>query len=92
MRIQYRFKATKQFWKAFHGLPIAQKALAREKFKVFKDDPYHPSLKAHKIQKLSVAYKKRIMSVAIEGDLRAVFFQEGDVIFTVDIGNHTIYR
>ena len=29
---------------------------------------------------------------AIEGDLRAVFFIEGDWVLTVDLGTHDIYK
>jgi hypothetical protein len=30
--------------------------------------------------------------VEIEADLRAVFYVEGDLIVTVNIGSHSIYR
>ena len=33
-----------------------------------------------------------VEAAEIEGDLRAAFYIEGDVIFTVDIGSHVIYR
>jgi hypothetical protein len=37
-------------------------------------------------------YGKTTYAAEIEGDLRAAFYVEGDVIFTVDIGSHAIYR
>jgi hypothetical protein len=33
-----------------------------------------------------------IHAVEIEGDLRAVFYLEADLVVTVDIGTHAIYR
>jgi hypothetical protein len=49
-------------------------------------------LRAHKINSLSAYYGKTTYAAEIEGDLRAAFYVEGDVIFTVDIGSHAIYR
>jgi hypothetical protein len=49
-------------------------------------------LGTHRINSLSAQYKKTIQSVAVEGDLRVVFFAEGDLVKTVDIGTHSIYR
>jgi hypothetical protein len=46
----------------------------------------------HKIHKLSARYGRTIYSAEIEADLRAVFYVEGDMIVTVDIGSHSIYR
>jgi hypothetical protein len=37
-------------------------------------------------------YGRTIYSSEIEADLRAVFYVEGDLIVTVDIGSHSIYR
>ena len=45
----------------------------------------------HKIHSLSALYKKKIHSVVVEKDLRAVFYLEGDTVFTVDLGTHRIY-
>jgi hypothetical protein len=46
----------------------------------------------HKIHKLSAQYGKTIYSVWIEDDLRAAFYIEGDIIWSVTIGSHAIYR
>jgi hypothetical protein len=46
----------------------------------------------HKIHKLSAIYGKTIHAVEIAGDLRAAFYLEGDVVWSVDIGDHGIYR
>jgi mRNA-degrading endonuclease YafQ of YafQ-DinJ toxin-antitoxin module len=88
----YDFRAAEQFWKSFHALPDRQKEATREAWQVFKLDPFDPRLRTHKIHSLSALYKRTIYSVAVESDLRVVFFIEGNTIFTVDIGTHDIYR
>lgn len=88
----YCFKATPTFWKAFHKLPQEQQDKAREKFKIFRKDPYDRALKTHKIASLSARFKCTVHSVTIEGNLRAVFYQNGNIIYTVDIGTHDIYK
>jgi hypothetical protein len=89
---KFRFKASRAFWKNFSNLPEPQKASAKAAFKIFKANPFDPRLRAHKINSLSAEYGKTIYAVAIEGDLRAAFYAEGEIIFTVDIGSHAIYR
>jgi len=49
-------------------------------------------LRPHKIHKLSALYGTTIYAVEIEGDLRVVFYIEGDCVITVDIGTHDIYK
>lgn len=88
----YKFKASPTFWKAFYRLNDRQQDLAREKFKVFKVDPFHPSLGAHRIAKLSARYDKTIFAIEIEGNLRSTFYRSGDTIYSVDIGTHDIYK
>jgi len=35
---------------------------------------------------------RQVHAVCIESDLRAVFYIEGDTVWSVDIGTHAIYR
>jgi mRNA-degrading endonuclease YafQ of YafQ-DinJ toxin-antitoxin module len=90
--MKFRFKASRTFWKAFTKLPERQQASAKAAFKIFKANPFDPRLRTHKINSLSAYYGKTTYAAEIEGDLRAAFYVEGDVIFTVDIGSHAIYR
>jgi hypothetical protein len=90
--VNYRYRATPQFWKNFHGLPVAQKDLAREKFRIFHENPFDARLRTHKIQALSAMLKRTVHAVVIDGDLRAVFYIEGDVVVTFNIGTHDIYK
>jgi plasmid maintenance system killer protein len=49
-------------------------------------------LKTHMINALSGRAGKTIYSIWIEDNLRAVFYISKDTVFTVDIGEHEIYR
>ena len=88
----YRFKATDRYWHAFYALPPAQKAAVRAAWAIFKIDPFDPRLGTHKIHRLTARYRTTIYSVVIESDLRAVFYIQGDLVVTVDLGTHDLYR
>lgn len=90
--MKYEFRASHTFWRAYSKLTPFQQVRAQEVFEMFKMDPFHPGLKTHTIQKLSARFGKTIYSVRIEGDLRAVFYLEGNTVCSVDIGTHKIYR
>jgi len=90
--MKYRFKPTENFWESFYDLSSSQKDSTRKAWKIFKEDPFDPRLGAHKIHRLSANYGRTIHAVEIEGDLRAAFFIQGDLVVTVDIGMHDIYK
>jgi mRNA-degrading endonuclease YafQ of YafQ-DinJ toxin-antitoxin module len=90
--MKYRFSASRAFWRNFSKLSIEEQQSARNAFRLFKENPFDPRLRSHKIHKLSARYRRTIYSVEIEADFRAVFYVEGDLIVTVDIGSHSIYR
>ena len=87
-----RYVATETFWRKFYFLPSHQKELVREKWQIFKADPFDSRLGTHKINSLSARMGKTVRAVLIEGDLRAVFVIDGDLVTTIDIGDHSIYR
>lgn len=86
------FKATRQFRKSFVKLSASQRQRAKEKFMVFKTDPFDQRLRTHKINVLSARAGTTVYSVVIESDLRAVFRVDGDTVTTLDIGSHDVYR
>ena len=90
--MKYRFRAAKSFRRALARLAPEDKRLAGAAFRIFKQNPFDPRLRPHKIHKLSAIYGKTIHAVEIAGDLRAAFYVEGNVIWSVDIGDHRIYR
>lgn len=87
-----RFKSTDVFWESFYNLPASQKDSARQAWKIFKVNPFDPRLRTHKIHRLSAHYGKTIYAVEVERDLRCVFYLDGDVVVTVDIGTHDVYK
>lgn len=90
--MSYRFKTVPSFRRALRKLNPTQKVAAKRAFAIFKQNPFDPQLKPHKIHRLSSEYGVTIHAVCIEGDLRAVFYVEGDTVWSVDIGSHAIYR
>jgi len=90
--VSYHFKATHRFWKSFDRLPDRQKQSARKTWETFERDPFDPRLRPHKIHGLTAEYGVTVYSISIEGDLRVVFYVEGDTVWSVDIGTHAIYR
>ena len=90
--MKYRFKPTQQFWESFYALSSGQKESTRRAWKIFKENPFDPRLRSHKIHKLSAQYGRTIYAAEIEANLRAAFYLEGNLVVTVDIGSHDIYR
>lgn len=90
--MSYKYKATEQYWKSFYELPAHQKESVRSAWKTFKMDPFDPSLKTHKIHKLSAEAGQPVYSVVVEGDLRVIFLIKSGVVVTLDVGRHDIYK
>ena len=90
--MNYRYRAVEPFWTHFYRLNALQKEAARRAWAIFKENPFDPRLRAHRIHKLSARFGRTIYAVDIEGDLRAVFYLEADCVVTVDIGTHDIYK
>lgn len=90
--MKYRFKPTQRFWESFYALSPSQKDATRQTWKIFKENPFDARLRSHKIHKLSARYGCTIYAVEIEANLRALFYIEGDMVVTVDIGSHDLYR
>lgn len=62
------------------------------RFQLFKQNPFDPRLRAHKIHRLSAHYGRTIYAVDIAADLRAAFYVEGETVWSVSIGTHAIYE
>jgi len=90
--MKYRYRAVEPFWKHFYRLSDGQKESTRKAWKIFKENPFDPRLRPHKIRRLSSLYGQIIYAVDIEGDLRSTFYIERDCVVTVDIGTHDVYK
>jgi hypothetical protein len=90
--MKYRFRAVERFWTCFYRLSPADKAATRDKWKIFKENPFDSRLGTHKIQRLSAYYGRTIYAVKIEGDLRSTFYVDGETVVSLTIGTHDIYK
>jgi hypothetical protein len=90
--MKYRCRAAERFWTHFYRLSSAQKEAAREAWAIFRENPFDPRLRPHKIRRLSALYGRAIHAAEAGPDLRVVFFVEGDIVWSVDIGTHDVYR
>ena len=86
------YKGSETFWRHFYNLIPSQKASARRAWAIFKNDPFDSRLRTHKIHKLSAAFGQTVFAVELENDLRVIFYIDGSVVRTVDIGSHAIYK
>ena len=77
-------KTTERFWKCFNVLPADVQALAREKYHLWADEPFHPSLHFKDLY-------ADLWSVRINLQYRAMARRRGDVIAWFWIGTHDEY-
>lgn len=88
----YRYEAAPAFWRSYRKLTAAQQQLARQAWQIFKRNPFDPRLGSHKIHSLSARAKETVYSAIVDGDLRVIFVLRGNVVYTLDIGTHALYR
>jgi plasmid maintenance system killer protein len=67
-------------------LPMDVQSQARDTYKLFQENPHHPSLRFKKVHNT-----KPIYSVRINVNYRAVGVLDGDVIIWFWIGSHAEY-
>ena len=88
----WRFRAVERYWTSFYRLSPAQKESVRQAWRIFKEDPFDARLGTHKIQSLSAHYGRTIYAVEIEGNLRSTFYLDGDMVVSLVVGTHDIYK
>ena len=77
-----------QFNRSFQRLPKDIQQKTKERVKIFKENPFHPSLDTHKLH----GKLKEQWSFCIKGQYRIIFvFDKNDAVF-LDIGPHDIYK
>jgi mRNA-degrading endonuclease RelE of RelBE toxin-antitoxin system len=77
---------TERFRKALKQLPQHVQRQARQAYRLFKQDPYHPSLHFKQVHPVRPIY-----SVRISRDYRAVGIRERNVVIWFWIGVHGDY-
>jgi hypothetical protein len=77
-------RATPEFWKLYRDLPAEVRSLARKNYQLWREQPFHPSLKFKKI-----GHEKWSVRVGIH--YRAVGKFERDIFVWDWIGTHGEY-
>lgn len=79
-------RATPRFWAAYRALPRDIQEAARKAYRLFRDDPNHPSLQFKKVHS-----REPIYSVRVTGAYRVVGLLDRDAVTWFWIGNHADY-
>ena len=80
-------RTTKRFRDALAGLPKDIRRQARESYKLFRDNPLHPSLRFKKVHTTEPVYAARISI-----DYRALCYVDGEEAIWFWIGSHAEYN
>jgi hypothetical protein len=72
------------FWDCFHALPENIQRLAREKYRLWEQDCFHPSLHFKPL-------KENVWSVRINQSYRAMGRRKGPLVVWFWIGSHSEY-
>lgn len=78
-------RGTPEFWKLYHALPADAKAVARKNYRLWSDNPFHPSLHFKPIGKPN-------WSARVGDHYRAVGKFSGSVFIWEWIGTHEAYN
>ena len=77
--------ATAEFWKAYAKLSSEMQEQARKVYKLWQENPTHPSLHFKKVG-------KNLWSVRISGNYRALALKKGNDYYWIWIGDHDEYE
>jgi len=82
----YKLEPTKQFSKALKKLSGNEQRTVANKLEILVDDPFHPSLRTKKVQRL-----KDVFESSVNMDIRLLWQHKGNrIILMIDIGHHDI--
>lgn len=79
--------AANRFWESFNALPLEIQKLAREKFKLFVENPYHPSLRTKRMNDRNGIWEGHI-SLGYVFTFKYEIRDNEQVIVSLDIGKH----
>jgi len=80
---------TSQFLKSYKRLSISIKKKAKEKDKIFRQNPFTPILRTHKLK----GKLKNYWSYSVDENHRVLFrFINKDKVIYFNIGTHEIYK
>ena len=76
--------ASARFWQLYNELPLEVQGLADKQYRLFQEDPFHPSLHLKQIGE--------VWTVRIGRSHRAIGYREGDIFGWGWIGSHEAYN
>lgn len=79
-------RATPRFWAAYRDLPPEIQEAARKAYRLFRENPQHPSLQFKKVRQQDPIYSARVTL-----GYRAIGLLEDDEIAGFWIGTHAAY-
>ena len=79
-------RATPRFWAAYRDLPPDIQELARKAYRLFRENPRHPSLQFKRVHDVEPIY-----SVRVSLGVRAIGLLENDQMIWFWIGTHADY-
>lgn len=79
-------RATPRFWAAYRDLPSDVQLTAQKAYRLFREDPQHPSLQFKRINSREPVY-----SVRVSLGYRALGLLENDEVTWFWIGTHSTY-
>jgi hypothetical protein len=71
--MKYRYRAVERFWTCFYRLPPSQKESTRKAWLIFKEDPFDPRLRTHKIQRLLQLTDEQFMRLKLRVTFASAF-------------------
>ena len=82
-----KFQTVASFWNSYELLPPEAKKAARKAYRLWQENPFHPSLHFKCIDS-----REHIWSLRISRGYRALGIFEGDVVTWFWIGDHEAYE
>ena len=83
-----KHSALPAFWKRYKNLPEAVRNVADKNFRLLKENPGHPSLQ---FKKMVTRSGRKLWSVRVGADYRAVGLDKPDEVSWFWIGSHSEY-
>lgn len=80
-------RTTDNFWKCYDELPVEVRKQAKEAYRLFEQDPFHPGLHFKR-----VSSTEPVFSARISRNYRSVGIIQGDTIIWFWIGAHDAYK
>ena len=82
----FKFDPSKTFKKGLKDLTKNEQRAVAKKLEILKKDPFHPSLRTKKVQRLDDVFE-----CSVNMDIRIFWTYNGDnIILLIDVGHHDI--